>query len=115
MSKKRINNTTFAQWLPKASHANCKRCVGVSVARKVAQYHGVVTVELYGIDRAEELDEARPTTWGGSESATLTPNGARALAELLNNAADEADALLASVRAERDAAESKAADSKAKD
>lgn len=99
MSEKKKSNASYARWLPKPCHIDGKRCVGVTVAKKVGingrHYDNVVTIELYGFDSEDPEDDPKPEIWGGSESATLRPDGARALAKMLIEAADKADALLA--------------------
>ncbi len=87
----------FGVWLPDAAHADGERSVGVTVSNCVNMGGFsppvVVTVEVYGLGTDDEKDEDCPETWGGSESATLTPDGARELAALLLKHADQADAL----------------------
>jgi hypothetical protein len=88
-----------ATWLEAGCSVIDERCVGVTVSRKLrtngVEYDGAVTVEIFGdLGRRsnEELDSEWPDTWSGDESATLTPSGARRLAQILNSAADAADA-----------------------
>lgn len=86
----------FSRWLSNEAHVDDEPCVAVVVARRMGLngvfHEGVVTVDLY--DRDEAMDEEVPSVWGGSEHANLTPRGARELARLLLQAADEAEAFL---------------------
>lgn len=88
-----------AVWLEPSCTVEDERSIGVTVARAVSlgrlKYEGAVTVEIFGDfsrHNHDVLDGDWPDTWSGDESATLTPKGARRLAQILNAAADVADA-----------------------
>lgn len=97
----------FAKWLRKRGHAWGERCAAVTVARSATRNGqtriGVVSVELYGPGSFDEDREGSPALWEGSESAVLTPMGARELAAMLVDAADAADAIRSekAIRAEK--------------
>lgn len=92
-------NPLKSAWLEPSCTVEDERSIGVTVARAInlngIKYEGAVTVEVFGdLGRHsnDALDGDWPDTWSGDESATLTPNGARRLAQILNAAADVADA-----------------------
>lgn len=99
MAKNKNSEPVKAAWLEPSCTVDDERSVGVTVSRGLTlngvRYEGAVTVELFGdLGRGSNsaLDGEWPETWSGDESATLTPKGARRLAQLLNAAADVADA-----------------------